>query len=90
MEIHVPEWAREEFWDEPPEGCMEFWAFRFRPTCDIGDTLEFYFDKTKVAEAVVFDIEIPARSWCGDSGRFGARWKVFWLPESFRDLRAEK
>ncbi len=69
---------------------MEFWAFRFVPKCQVGDIIEFYFDKAKVAEARVFDIERPGVSSCEHSDRFKNRWKVFWRPESFRDLRAEK
>ena len=90
MKIQVPTWARAEFWDEPPADSMEFWAFRFQPKCKIGDIIEFYFDKTKVAEARVYDIERPGVTKCEHSGKFGSRWKVFWLPETFTDLRAEK
>jgi hypothetical protein len=89
MRINVPKWAQTEFWNEPPEGTVEFWAFRqFKGNiCRPGDTLEFYFGRRKVAEAIVAFVEPPGQSECEHSGRFRNRWKVFWTPESFKDLR---
>jgi len=87
MKINVPDWAREHFWEEPPEGSMEFWAFRFMPPCKIGDVIEFCFDRQLVARAVVGHIEAPSLSACDSTGRFRHRWKVFWSQESFEDLR---
>lgn len=87
MNINVPEYARESFWDEPPEGSWEFWAFRFRPPCEIDEPLFFKFNKKVVAKAIVARIEPPGQSKCEHSGNYENRWKVFWTPESFVDLR---
>jgi hypothetical protein len=86
MNINVPAWAREDFWNEPPPGTMEFWGFRFPPPCAVGDRLVFRFDKVPVAEAVVYIIEPPGVRVCEHSGRWRNLWKVFWTPDSFRDL----
>ncbi len=88
MKIHVPQRAQAEFWDEPPTDAVEFWGFRWRVKCQPGDPIEFYFGKTLVAIAVVDRVEPPGRSKCDHSGRFGTLWKVFWRPETFRDLRS--
>jgi len=53
MNINIPDWAIEHFWEEPPEGNWEFWAFRFKPKCQIGDKINFYFQKNLVAQAIV-------------------------------------
>lgn len=90
MNINVPEWAREHFWGDPPDGSWEFWGFRFKPPCAIGDVLYFRFDKVVVATARVEEIEKPGESQCEGTGRFGNLWKVFWTPESFKDLRRDK
>lgn len=89
MNINVPEWARGHFWEEPPDGSEEFWAFQFKPPCAPGDPLCFRFDKRAVATAVVDRIERPGQSVCDATGRFARGWKVFWRPETFRDLRGE-
>ena len=90
----MPKFAQKNFWDEPPPNVAEFWAFRSRPDCKKGDLLEFYFGAKKVAEAKVAMIEakiamIEAKgcSKCEHSGKFLNHWKVFWLSESFKDLR---
>lgn len=87
MNINVPEFARNHFWEEPPEGHEEFWSFRFPPPCKAGDTLFFKFDGKIVATAVVKRIEQPGQSKCEGTGRFGNGYKVFWTPESFADTR---
>lgn len=87
MNINVPEWARGEFWEEPPAGSWEFWSFRFPPPCAVGDPLVFRFDGEPVARAVVAKIERPGESACEATGRFRSGFKVFWTPESFMDLR---
>jgi hypothetical protein len=89
MNINVPEWAREHFWEEPPAGSTEFWSFRFPPPCKVGDRLFFRFDGVVVAEAVVSFIEKPGQSECEATGRFRSGWKVFWTPESFVDRRVK-
>lgn len=88
MRITVPRWAEEHFWDEPPEGSREFWAFRFPPRCRIGEKIEFFMRGKKVAEALVDEVEPPGQSKCDATGRFRDRWKVFWRPESFVELPA--
>lgn len=87
MKINVPEFAKAHFWVEPPAGSWEFWGFRFKPKCQIGDKITFLIDKREVAEAIVAKIEPPGQSECSSSGRFKSTWKVYWIPESFRDLR---
>lgn len=89
MKIQVPEWARKHFWQDPPEGHCEFWAFSWKPKAGIGETIYFYFDNELVAEATIFKIESPNKSKCASTGRFENRWKVFWRPESFIDMRKE-
>ena len=99
MIINVSKQAQEHFWDEPPADYQEFWAFRFKPMCCIGDKIYFVFDEMKtnmgkrlavaVAEAIVSRIESPRKSMC-DTGKFLSGWKVFWLPKSFRDLRCKQ
>ena len=81
MRINVPAWAESHFWKEPPAGHWEFWAFRQRPACEVGDGLEFYIRGRLVARAQVAAIEAPGQSECEGTGRFKDRWKVFWRPE---------
>ena len=88
MNINVPHFAIDHFWEEPPEGSWEFWSFRFPPPCKVGDPLNFRFCGTIIAKAVVAKIEKPGQSKCDGTGRFERGWKVFWTPESFVDLRA--
>ncbi len=87
MRINVPKRAQKDFWNEPPEGSTEFWAFREKPDCKVRDVIEFYFGSKKVAETTVAIIEAPGFSVCEHSNKFKNHWKVFWLPESFIDLR---
>lgn len=42
-----------------------------------------------VARAVVFKIVAPGQSKCDQTGRFNTTHNVFWLPESFVDLRGK-
>lgn len=87
MNVNVPQWARGHFWEEPPKGSWEFWSFRFKPPCNIGDELIFKFDGVPVAKATVARVERPGQSSCEATGRFLNGWKVFWKPETFIDLR---
>lgn len=87
MRINVPAWAEAHFWEEPPEGSMEFWAFRQMPIASVGDRIEFYLRGKLVARAVVHHIERPGESSCDRTGGWANRWKVHWSPESFEDLR---
>lgn len=86
--ITVPPWARDHFWDEPPADSVEFWAFRHRPSCVVGERISFRFDGREVASACVSRLEPPGQS-AGGAGRyrFADRWKVFWDPASFVDRR---
>jgi hypothetical protein len=87
MNVNVPPSARDHFWEEPPPGSIEFWSFRFPPPCKVGDPLVFRFDGVPVARAIVHRIEKPGLSRCERSGGFESGWKVYWLPDSFVDLR---
>jgi hypothetical protein len=87
MNINVPTEAREHFWEDPPEGAWEFWSFRFKPPVDIGEKLFFRFDRQIVAQAVCAKIEPPGKSSCESTGKYRHGWKVFWLPDSFIDMR---
>jgi hypothetical protein len=90
VNINVPSWAQAHFWEEPPAGAEEFWAFRFAPPCRPGDALVFRFDGVVVAQAVCDRVEPPGESRCDHSGGWEFRYKVFWRPETFVDLRANK
>ena len=88
MNINVPEFAISHFWEEPPAGSWEFWAFRFPAPCKVGDVLNFRYRGTVIARAVCALVEAPGKSKCEGTGRFGGGYKVFWTPESFEDLRS--
>lgn len=90
MNINVPDFAMDHFWEEPPAGSWEFWSFRFPPPCKVGDVLNFRMHGMIVASAVCARIEKPGESKCEGTGRFERGWKVFWTPESFVDLRPAK
>lgn len=87
MIINVPDWAKSHFWEEPPVGSREFWAFRFLPKAQVGDPITFRMDGKVVAGAVVSEIQKPGVTECDSTGRFKRSWKVFWEPETFVDLR---
>lgn len=92
MNITVPDWAMEHFFEEPPKDTIaEFWAFRWPQKCKPGDKINFYnLYKKKIAESVVLRVENPGESECATSGKFGGRWKVFWKLEDFKDLRTDE
>jgi hypothetical protein len=87
MNITVPNKAIGHFWEEPPAGSWEFWAFRFQPRCKIGETIFFRYDDAVIASAIVAKIEAPAVARCEKSGKFWHWWKVYWQPATFKDLR---
>lgn len=87
MNINVPTFAQDHFWEEPPEGSWEFWSFRFPPPCKVGDVLNFRMSGQIVARAVCAKIEKPGESSCASTARFFSGYKVFWTPDSFEDLR---
>ena len=89
MNINVPPFAMDHFWEEPPPGSWEFWSFRFPPPCKVGDVLNFRMHGTIVATAKCAKIEPPGMSKCDATGRFERGYKVYWEPESFVDLRKE-
>jgi hypothetical protein len=87
MNINVKPEARAHFWQDNPDGTIEFWSFRYPPPCKVGDPLIFRFDGVPVAKATCCKIEGPGQSKCEGTGRFGNGHKVFWQPETFKDLR---
>lgn len=90
MRITVPVDALEHFWEEPPPGSMEFWAFRWKPKALAGDPIYFVLGTRVIATAVVHSIAPPGALACDRTGKFKRLWKVFWTPESFKDLRETK
>jgi len=88
MNVTVPESeiANGHFWEEPPAGSEEFWAFRWPVKAQVGDRVVFNLNKKPIAEAVISRIEKPGESECAETGRFGNKWKVFWTQDSFRKL----
>lgn len=91
MNITVSDAVLEEhFWEEPPPGNWEFWAFRFKPRCQVGDEIIFRHNYKPIAKAIIAKIEPPGISDCEITGEFKNRWKVFWNPASFEDLREKK
>lgn len=86
MNINVPENAIGHFWEEPPEGATEFWAFRFRPPCEVGDELIFRYNKKPIATAIAAKIEPPGESSCAQTGKFKNKWKVLWTRQSFKKV----
>ena len=89
MKINVPSSAIGHFWEEPPEGHHEFWAFIWPVRAKVGDPIQFFYRKNVIASAVISRIEPPGKSECAGTGRFGSQWKVFWTPESFVDERVK-
>jgi hypothetical protein len=87
MKITVPPETEEHFWEEPPEGSWEFWAFVWPVKAKVGDTIYFYLNKKLIASATIALIEKPGESSCETTGKYKNRWKVFWKPESFKDER---
>ncbi len=87
MKITVDDSLIEHFWEEPPEGSWEFWAFRWPVKAKVGDPIFFVNNKKVIAKAVIALIEKPGESKCESTGKFENRWKVYWKPESFIDMR---
>lgn len=85
--ITIPPQAWEHFWHEPAPGSMEFWAYRFKPKCNPGDLINFRYNGKVIATATVHQIEPPGTDSCATTGNFKNRWKVYWKPETFKDLR---
>lgn len=85
--IEVPREARSHFWEEPPEGNLEFWAFKQRPRCFYNQKIVFTFDRQPVAEARVLRIEDPGNSKCEQTGKYEKHHKVFWNPREFKKYK---
>lgn len=90
MIINIPKFAQDHFWEEPPPDSMEFWGFKFKPHCQMGEEIMFRIDGRVVARAEVAFIESPGNSRCRGTGKFEKHWKVFWHPRTFVDLRERK
>jgi hypothetical protein len=86
FKIEVPKASREHFWEEPPEGNHEFWAFRHPVICLPGEKIVFTFDSVPVAEALVLRTEGPGTTECQQTGKYKNHHKVFWDPKQFRSL----
>lgn len=89
MKITVTDAVIDHFWEEPPEDSWEFWAFRWPVKAKVGDDILFYHNNKLIAKAVIAAIEQPGKSQCERTGKFNNRWKVFWRPESFIDMRGK-
>ncbi|OGU54782.1 MAG: hypothetical protein A2V66_01610 [Ignavibacteria bacterium RBG_13_36_8] len=90
MKITVPPGVeRDHFWDEPPEGSWEFWAFRWPVKAKVGDTIYFFCSRKLIAKAIIERIDLPGKSSCERTGKYKNSWKVFWKPESFVDMRQQ-
>lgn len=84
--IEVPKASRDHFWDEPPEGNHEFWAFQHPVIVLPGEKIVFTFDEVPVAEAIVLRTEGPGTTECQQTGKYKDHHKVFWNPNQFRSL----
>jgi len=90
MKITVDNSVLDHFWEEPPLGSWEFWAFRWPVKAKVGDPIFFYFNKQLIAKAVIALIEPPGKSECERTGKYNNRWKVFWTQESFEKVHTAK
>lgn len=93
MNIFVKEPHRADFWTDHSNGqdtsqLEEFWSMgQFKPKCEPGDPIMFWFDEQLVARARVSRITKPGEVKCEHSGGFARGWKVHWAWDSFEDLR---
>lgn len=89
MNINISEESWPEFFHDYGADVQEFWGLgRFKPRCEIGDTIYFRYEGRVVATATVSAIGKPGQDECGHSGKFRNSWKIYWAPRSFKDLRA--
>lgn len=86
FKIEVPKASREHFWDEPPAGNLEFWAFKHPIVALPGEKILFQFDGVTVAEAIVSHTEDPGKTECQQTKKYKDHHKVFWNPKQFRTL----
>jgi hypothetical protein len=85
--IEVPKGARDHFWQEPPAGNYEFWAFKDQPYLFPGEKITFTFDRNPVAEVPCAFVEEPGKSQCQQTGKYKEHFKIYWNPQQFTDLR---
>lgn len=83
LQIEVPKSTRSHFWEEPPVGNLEFWAYRHPVNILPGEKIVFTFDGAPIARAVCHHTEAPGQSKCENTGKYKNHHKVFWLPSSF-------
>lgn len=86
LHIEVPRASRGHFWDEPPAGNLEFWAFKDRPKAFVNEKIVFTFNRKPVAEATVLKIEAPGHTKCEQTGKYEKHHKIFWDPQGFKKL----
>jgi len=86
FKIEVPKSVRTHFWEEPPAGNWEFWAYRHRPSTLPGEKIVFTFDGAPIADAVVHHVEEPGKTKCENTGKYEKHFKVYWEPQTFRRL----
>jgi hypothetical protein len=87
LKINVPDAAMNHFWEEPPEGNWEFWAFTWPVRAKVGDYIYFYNNKKLIVMAVIAKVEKPGESECEKTGKYRNKWKVYWNSDSFVDYR---
>ena len=83
MKIHVSD--RELFWDDLGDW-LNFWTFKFRPRCKIGDELLFMVDSRPLARARVSGVEPPGIPWQEGDAELFNQWKVYWYQRTFQAL----
>jgi hypothetical protein len=89
MKISLAPWFYSNFWDEHPDGDMEFWAMSKPPKAKVGEQIEFFYKGQKVASATIALIEEPGASACTTTGKFASKWKIHWRKDTFKDLRTQ-
>ena len=84
--IEVPKAVRDHFWEEPPEGNLEFWAYRHAVNVLPGEKIVFTFDGAPIASAVCHHVEEPGQFKCENTGKYEKHHKVYWDPKKFKRL----
>jgi ribosomal protein S18 acetylase RimI-like enzyme/predicted GIY-YIG superfamily endonuclease len=83
LQIEVPKSVRTHFWEEPPAGNLEFWAFRHPVNVLPGEKIVFTFNGAPVARTIVHHTEAPGQSKCENTGKYEKHHKVYWDPTTF-------
>jgi 2'-5' RNA ligase/ribosomal protein S18 acetylase RimI-like enzyme len=86
FKIEVPKGVRDHFWQEPPDGNLEFWAYRHAVNVLPGEKIVFTFDGAPVASVVCHHTEAPGQSKCENTGKYEKHHKVYWDPKKFKRL----